>query len=90
MLPNIFEAFYATREAGKGTGIGLSMVHGIMHNYGGHILTDSTHGEGTTFRLLFPIVEEALPLTDKKIEKDKWAKRSGEQKHGVSEHLFIC
>ena len=60
--PLIFDPFYSTKEVGQGTGMGLSMVHGIMHNSGGHILVDSRPGKGTTFSLLFP-VKEVSPKT---------------------------
>ena len=51
-LDNIFEPFYTTKEVGKGTGMGLSIVHGIVHDHGGHIQV-ATSSEGTTFSLLF-------------------------------------
>ena len=56
-LRRVFEPFYTTKDIGKGTGMGLSMVHGIMHNCAGHILVESTPGSGVKFRLLFPVAE---------------------------------
>ena len=50
----IFEPFYTTKEAGRGTGLGLAMVYGILRQNEGFITVDSTPGEGTSFRLHFP------------------------------------
>jgi PAS domain S-box-containing protein len=57
----IFDPFFSTKGVGRGTGMGLSMVHGFMHEWGGHISVDSSVGVGTAFSLLFPVVtaEEA-------------------------------
>ena len=53
-MGRLFDPFYTTKEIGKGTGMGLSMVHGIMHDHGGHILLETFVDKGTTFSLLFP------------------------------------
>jgi PAS domain S-box-containing protein len=51
----IFEPFYSTKPAGQGSGMGLAIVHGIVHEAGGHILLDSGAGTGTTFRIVLPV-----------------------------------
>jgi PAS domain S-box-containing protein len=56
----MFEPFYTTKEAGHGTGLGLSTVHGIARSWGGTIRTDSMVGEGTTVSVLIP-VPDSLP-----------------------------
>ncbi|NGZ98088.1 MAG: hypothetical protein CV089_18510 [Nitrospira sp. WS110] len=54
MLTTIFHPFVTTKEPGKGTGLGLTVVHSIIQDHGGSIAVDSVPGQGTTFTLLFP------------------------------------
>ncbi|MGE0483502.1 MAG: PAS domain-containing protein [Gammaproteobacteria bacterium] len=55
-LRRLFEPFYTTKEVGKGTGMGLAVVHGVLHRAHGHILVETRPGAGTTFRVLLPAV----------------------------------
>jgi PAS domain S-box-containing protein len=50
--------FYSTKEVGKGSGMGLAMVHGIVHQHGGHVLVESAPGAGAEFRVLVPAALE--------------------------------
>lgn len=56
----MFDPFFTTKGIGKGTGLGLSIVHGIVKNHHGHIAVDSTVGEGTSFSIYFPVLEQKI------------------------------
>jgi CheY-like chemotaxis protein len=63
-LEHIFDPFYTTKEVGKGTGLGLAMVYGIVKNHAGYITCTSKFGEGTDFKIYLPPMEHLVEVVD--------------------------
>ena len=56
-INKIFEPYFTTKEVGKGTGMGLATIHGIINDYGGAITVESQLSQGTAFHVFFPVIE---------------------------------
>jgi signal transduction histidine kinase len=60
-LPHIFDPFFSTKEIGYGTGLGLSVAHGIVERHGGSITVKSKLGEGSVFAIKLPLGSKTYP-----------------------------
>lgn len=78
VMPQIFEPFFTTKDVGRGSGLGLATVYGIVKQNQGHILVESTAGKGSIFRvLLVPSVEKSAPSIATLLKKDPVVVGSG-------------
>jgi CheY-like chemotaxis protein len=80
-VDKIFDPYFTTKEAGKGTGMGLAVVHGIVNTHSGFVRVESDLGKGTTFEVFFPRTEKGKLPENKDI--------AGEIQTGNERILFV-
>ena len=69
IIDRIFDPYFTTKGVGKGSGMGLAMVHGIVKSHSGSITVDSALGKGTKFSILFPLAQEKAAVEAKTIQE---------------------
>jgi len=84
LIDKIFDPFMSTKDVGKGTGMGLSVVHGILHKHDSHIFVKSTPNRGTQFHIYIP------PIIDNNhIEKTNDKQKKISHEDGKGKHILV-
>ena len=84
----VFEPYFTTKDVGKGTGLGLAVVYGIIEGHDGFVQVDSTLGKGSTFHVFLPIAEKQL-TPDNRTINTKHLVRGAERVMVVDDEQFI-
>lgn len=82
-IKHLFEPFYTTKEVGRGTGMGMAVLHGIVSSHGGHTLIETEIGKGSVVRLLFP------PAVEETSEKPEADLSSNPLPQGEGRHILV-
>jgi signal transduction histidine kinase/ActR/RegA family two-component response regulator len=85
VFARMFDPFYTTKTDGKGTGMGLSVVHGIVHENGGHLTVTSQLGSGTCFSLYLPIADSNSNI----VREDETLLRTEDRGDGEKRSLWV-
>ncbi len=78
-MAQVFEPFYTSKGEGRGTGLGLAMVHALMEKQGGRVWVESAPGQGTTFTLSFPAVEAPAAVDVETVGGERGGLRGNER-----------
>jgi CheY-like chemotaxis protein len=87
-LERIFEPFFTTKKPGEGTGLGLSVVHGIVREHGGTIQVDSEPGRGTSVHVLLPVHKPAV--ADRATASTDVPRGNGERILFIDDEPMLC
>ncbi len=87
VLAKIFDPFFTTKQKGKGTGMGLSVVHGIVKNMGGGIKVESEPEKGTEFKVYFPVAESSFVAES--FFKEYFVENHGQKVQGGGESILL-